>query len=447
VIHGRSTPRTAFLAGLGTLLASLVAGCSSFNSLESVRYPEHLRYPPRQDVLVEKAPTKEERKLPPPGELEQHIVHALEADKEKAKWFNPKDLSAEDGRQLRAALRAVFGTPRDPRIRPSEDSDNRGEYNAWLGKWMGTLAFRKADELSTVIAPGGEDEEQILRRGSVLYRRHCLHCHGLSGDGRGPTGPWVHPHPRDYRRGQFKFISTGGVRDRKPRRADLVRILTRGIDGTSMPAFGLLPEHELEYLASYVIHLSLRGQVEFETMKTLLSEGGKDNLDRLKTGDEPDVVQHVYSQAARILISWADSNSAKPYEPGPYTEPKDDTQRYEAIRRGHQIFIGSTGCVACHNDYGRQVPYKYDEWGTLVRPANLTVGLYRGGRRPIDLFWRIKGGIPPAGMPAATLSDPDYWNLVEFVRALPYPAMLPDDVRKAVYGSPSTEGAHARLMK
>src|SRR5947209_4416159 len=51
-------------------------------------------------------------------------------------------------------------------------------------------------------------DKETLKKGSALYRHHCLYCHGLDGDGRGPTGPWVSPPPRDYRPGVFKFIST-----------------------------------------------------------------------------------------------------------------------------------------------------------------------------------------------------------------------------------------------
>ena len=54
-----------------------------------------------------------------------------------------------------------------------------------------------------------------LREGSKLYRVHCLHCHGLTGDGRGPTSKWVNPHPRDYRRGLFKFQSVDQTDGRK----------------------------------------------------------------------------------------------------------------------------------------------------------------------------------------------------------------------------------------
>jgi mono/diheme cytochrome c family protein len=76
-----------------------------------------------------------------------------------------------------------------------------------------------------------------------------------------------------------------------------------------------------------------------------------------------------------------------------------------------------------------------------VRPANLTAGVYRGGRRPIDLYWRLRGGIPPSGMPAlADLSDAELWDVVAFLQALPYPEGgehgLPPSVREKVYPAP-----------
>lgn len=44
--------------------------------------------------------------------------------------------------------------------------------------------------------------------GYGLYRKHCLHCHGVSGAGDGPTSTFLFPRPRDYRPGKFKFTST-----------------------------------------------------------------------------------------------------------------------------------------------------------------------------------------------------------------------------------------------
>jgi len=39
-------------------------------------------------------------------------------------------------------------------------------------------------------------------------------------------------------------------------------------------------------------------------------------------------------------------------------------------------------------------------------------------------------------MPGKTtkLTPAEYWDLIHFVQALPYPKMLPEDVRKKVYG-------------
>ena len=45
-----------------------------------------------------------------------------------------------------------------------------------------------------------------------------------------------------------------------------MRTLTDGLQGTAMPPFGLLPENERDLLARYVTYLSIRGQVEFETL-------------------------------------------------------------------------------------------------------------------------------------------------------------------------------------
>ena len=66
-------------------------------------------------------------------------------------------------------------------------------------------------------------------------------------------------------------------------------------------------------------------------------------------------------------------------------------------------------------------------------PAPDPTHIGRGGRRPEDLYWRIRGGIHPSGMPAVTLTEAQVWDLVHFVDALPYPRVLPEGVREKVY--------------
>ncbi|OYW18898.1 MAG: hypothetical protein B7Z55_09805, partial [Planctomycetales bacterium 12-60-4] len=47
-----------------------------------------------------------------------------------------------------------------------------------------------------------------LQLGRKVYMKNCLHCHGVAGDGAGPTARYLNPKPRDYRLGVFKFTET-----------------------------------------------------------------------------------------------------------------------------------------------------------------------------------------------------------------------------------------------
>ena len=62
-----------------------------------------------------------------------------------------------------------------------------------------------------------------------------------------------------------------------------------------------------------------------------------------------------------------------------------------------------------------------DDWQWPLLPANLNTGTYKGGRRPIDIYWRIAKGINGAKMPAheTTLKPDQIWDLVNFVMAVP----------------------------
>ena len=330
------------------------------------------------------------------------------------KLLEPGKLKPEDRQQIKATLDTIFGTPRHPLV----------DLKAAAGA-------EDAAELQQ-LQKNLKLDETTLARGSVLYREHCLHCHGVMGNGRGPTAPWVNPHPRDYRQGVFKFTSTSQGElgnNRKPRRADLLRTLREGIEGTSMPSFGLLAPDQLDDLASYVMHLSIRGQSEFLVMKELLEKGTLEDTtvpDRLK--------EYVRAIAGWWQASQAEQNLIQPGVPA----PEQDQALEESVKRGSQLF---KDCLQCHIDYGRKPNYLFDEWGTIVRPADLTAGVYRGGRRPIDLYWRIFGGINGSGMPSANKTPQETWDLVNFVRALPYPGM------RQKYGirHPSNkEGAAAR---
>jgi hypothetical protein len=448
----------------------LLAGCET-NVTGS--YPANLTYPARTDPVVTQSPGEERFYADQPGTVEQ-MLRRIGIDKEKGgiggEAYEPADAPADKRQQLTAELEKVFGTPATPTVK-IEDADAtkiaddvKGDLN---------LEDLKTDAVKSLAL-----DATSLQVGSQLYRRHCLTCHGLAGDGRGPTGPWVNPHPRDYRRGMFKFVSTdpGKIEDdlqRKPHRADLLRTLNVGVDGTTMPSFSLLTARELEQLVSYIIHLSIRGEVEYQVLRSMLDKKAGGFVDDTgEASDEATLMTTFKYYFRRTVKNWAKSNlDSTVIEPLAYPYAGDnEKQRLESVHRGYELFTNTTledqpkaykgaGCISCHQDFGRQVNFKYDQWGTLVRPADLTRGIYRGGRRPIDLYWRIRAGIPASQMPLVKLmkTNPDgtdgdeldgkkYWDLVNFLQAVPFPEMLPKEVRAKVYPPidvPAAEQQHA----
>jgi mono/diheme cytochrome c family protein len=305
--------------------------------------------------------------------------------------------------------------------------------------------------------------------GYAIYRRNCLHCHGVSGAGDGPTAPFLYPTPRDYRRGIFKFSSTpSGAR---PHRDDLRRTITYGLHGTSMPAFEpLLTESEIEQVVDYVIFLSMRGETEL----ALIEEGAiSDENDANALGE--DVVKEI---TTGVFNKWKVAQTQVVNPPIARTPPTR-----ESILRGRDLFLGSD-CKDCHGrlalgngesfvdpDVFNRVVFegnpseraarvaaldektktlwnqKPDDWGNPLRPANLNRSVYKGGRRPIDIYWRIAKGINGAQMPAhypSPFDEKKMWDIVNFVLALPYEPELLRDATPPPASGPAVADAGAR---
>ena len=389
-------------AGISALALCLLAlsGCDD-------RYPADLKYPLRDDSLVTATPDTVPTRWDRPGELPRIFSMLEERDvKNLLSPLRDRDaegnliLDVERRKEIEGQLDKHFGKPRRPHV--GDDAEFEPEDQ------------KTFDEARRVL----KLDEDMLAFGSSLYRVNCLHCHGLTGNGRGPTAAWVNPHPRDFRKGVFKFTSTMGGNDRKPRREDLLRTVRMGVEGTAMPSFGLHPEEELEALISYVIHLSIRGEVEFRVIENFMGQGADEAV-------EDQVKSWVMVATKRWLDSASPEKLIKPDPKVPM--PLAEDERKASARRGYQLFRspGDAGCIGCHADYGRQGLLFFDEWGTIGRPADLTTGIYRGGRRPIDFYWRIHSGIIPSKMPAFnnSLSTKDIWDIVNFVQILPYPQM------------------------
>jgi mono/diheme cytochrome c family protein len=383
------------------LLFALVSGCSTKNSSPEFRLN-------MQDIL-------QAMESHSPDEFR---VTGDEADDDERqdKENNYKKLEF-----LSTALYAAFGTPDEPfvfdEVRWNAD-DKKG------------LDLRKI-ELAAGPYGGSADGKQ---RG--LFRQHCAHCHGVSGDGAGPTAAFLHPYPRDYRQGIFKFKST--QRSGKPTNDDLKRILQNGIPGTAMPSFLMLPNDEIEALVEYVKYLSIRGETERNMAFAMIVSD--EEIEPTKAGILDDYLQPV-------VDAWAEAEE-QVVNPPTKVEASTPEELAASIARGREIFLSKAAqCIQCHGptalgDGKDGGPLKdYDDWnkdkqpGAMahwllpkqeLRPRNLRMGIYHGGRRPLDLYRRIRGGIPGTPMPAggegatAVLKAEDIWHVVDFIQSLPF---------------------------
>ena len=165
--------------------------------------------------------------------------------------------------------------------------------------------------------------------------------------------------------------------------------------------------------------------------------------------------------------------------------PGSDLANRESVARGRALFHGDGGCVKCHGvtALGDGQANDYDDWnkaivevskevagglesardaatgdmsadklaehrsraewlhafaevleGDALRPRtipprNLRLGIYRGGRRPLDLYRRLYTGINGAPMPGigpaapggkGPVADAEIWHIVNYIRSLPY---------------------------
>jgi len=332
--------------------------------------------------------------------------------------------------QIEEILTFFHGTPSNPRMSlpgdliEVEEEDEESDQEA---DEASTAAFEFAALLERTDKPGYDP--LTLKLGHQVYTQRCAGCHGTTGDGQGPAGAHLNPPPRDYRKGIFKFTST--PRGSKPRRDDLRRIVHYGAKGTSMPAFRWLPEEEREAVIDYVQVLASRGELELALIQE--SEFEMDEEDDF----DP---EYVAEFAQDISDSWdrADEELVRAVTVNP---PVTD----ETVHDGAVAFV-EMYCVKCHNRDAagsKTADVGEDVWGRIAYPANLSLGMLHGGRRPIDIYRRIYSGINGTPMPSS--KDPNtvineteeersdrIWHLVHFVTTVIENNGVPDDAQAAI---------------
>jgi len=207
--------------------------------------------------------------------------------------------------------------------------------------------------------------------GRAVYERKCALCHGEKGDGKGPGADLLDPRPRDFTTGIYKIRTTV---NKTPTDRDLFDVITRGMPGTFMPAWDVLPEKDRWNLVAY--------------LKAFAADKFKE-------------------------------------APKKQELPKEVASSPESIRRGKEMYE-AIECNKCHGAEGRadgpSRPELKDEWGHPIRPANLTKRwTFRGGGGRAEIAMRLTTGVLGTPMPSfidSVEKPDDIWHLANYLASL-----------------------------
>jgi len=245
--------------------------------------------------------------------------------------------------------------------------------------------LRGAAFVAWLVLASGADAQSVqdeLELGRRVYSTYCVGCHGARGDGNGRGAPMLIVKPRDFTKGIFKFRSTPN--GTLPTDADLLRIVTHGVNRTAMPNFRLVPEVERKAVVAYV--------------KSFYPDWEKRGA------------------GAPVFLPAAPSFLGTP----------------ASVARGAQLY-DMLDCGRCHGSEGRgdgpsAGTLAPDSWGHPQVPFNFTKGALKGGAAPVDVYRTFMTGLNGTAMPSYgdVFAEPDgeairkgdAWHLVSYILSL-----------------------------
>ena len=223
---------------------------------------------------------------------------------------------------------------------------------------------------------------QWIAYGKEVYEARCVGCHGEKGDGNGRAATFLwNQRPRNFTAGAFKFRS---VQKPIPTDGDLLRTITRGVRGTAMPAWYMLPLTDRLAVIQYI--------------KYVLA------VDR--------------SDPSKPYAYFVEEPAGEPLYIGPPPAPSQDI-----LAHGKQVWQNAK-CYECHGPNGEgngeKVEGMKDDFGFPIRPANLTSGQFKSGAMVQDIYRTISTGLSGSPMPSFrdSLPDADRWALAYYILSL-----------------------------
>jgi len=214
---------------------------------------------------------------------------------------------------------------------------------------------------------------------------------------------FLHPKPRDFTRGLYKFVSrpSGNL----PTDHDLMQTITHGLHPSSMPAFRLLSIRERKSLVEY-----LKTFLEYDEFD---EAEGVERWNKLVAEGEPKV----------------------PFFQNPFDISSPDGLA-SAIERGEELYPSTVKCSACHPAYisesefeeltgspprpqFREAVGKADSWGQVILPPDFPEDPLKSVRDLEDLYRVLIAGVGGTAMPSwLALPGEDLWALTLYVDSI-----------------------------
>lgn len=139
-----------------------------------------------------------------------------------------------------------------------------------------------------------------LARGAALYQAQCASCHGAAGAGDGALATKLEPKPIAF---------TDEERARSRSLMALYQVISQGVEGTSMPAFAGLSEHDRWSLAFYVGSLAFK-DTDIAAGESAFAQNNAasatiPDMNTLVTATEEELAKASEPSTARAVLAYA----------------------------------------------------------------------------------------------------------------------------------------------
>jgi mono/diheme cytochrome c family protein len=269
------------------------------------------------------------------------------------------------------------------------------------GEWASGRKLLAASAFALTFAFGASASAQQAAGGAgkVTYDKWCAGCHGVNGDGAGPSALRMLPRPRNFTLGLFQIRSTpsGAL----PTDDDMMHVIDEGMPGTAMPGW----------------------------------------KEKLSKDERAAVLQYIKTFSPFFKNT---KTAPKPLDFGKAPSSND-----KAIAEGKKAYE-KIECAKCHGAAGRgdgkSAQTMEDDAKHPIVPADLTQNWrFNGGGTAEDIYRRLRTGLDGTPMPSMSdmleskvITDEQLWDVALYVRSLsPEKAPVVRDVVRA----PQVQGA------